>query len=85
MKTILLLALISIFTIKSCSEESDIQDPLKQVLLQEDPYIRQVMDNVKEHELQIIYTRIEREDDSLILKDYKFQVNQDNYFIGVYA
>ena len=80
MKAFILLTLLGILTFKTCSEDPVIQDPLKQVLLKDDPYIRQVMDKVDEHELQIIYTRIERQDDSLLLQDYRFQVNKDNYF-----
>lgn len=38
------------------------------------------MDRVEEHELQVIYTRIKRQDDSLLLEDFQFQVDKENYF-----
>lgn len=39
------------------------------------------MDNVKEHELQIIYTQIKRASDGTIsFKDYQYNVNAKNYF-----
>ena len=64
----------------TCEEEQSAADPLISVLGSDDPYIRQVMDKVEQHELQIIYTRIDRQADSLILKDYTFQVDADRYF-----
>ena len=76
----LFFTVLSILTFKACSEDPGDQDPLKLVLSDEDPYIQQVMDRVEEHELQIIYTRIERQDDSLLLRDYQFEVNKENYF-----
>ncbi|MCX2720143.1 serine hydrolase [Lentiprolixibacter aurantiacus] len=80
MKVFWFFAALSLLFFKTCSEDQEVQDPLRQALQLEDPYIRQVMDKVEEHELQIIYTRIERHGDSLVLQDYKFQVDVDNYF-----
>ncbi|MCE2611521.1 class A beta-lactamase-related serine hydrolase [Flavobacteriaceae bacterium D16] len=80
MKVKLLLCVFSVLLLKTCAEDPGTQDPLKQVLLSEDPYIRQVMDKVEEHELQIIYTRIERRADSLLFHDYNFQVDKKDYF-----
>ncbi|MDX1313909.1 MAG: serine hydrolase [Eudoraea sp.] len=80
MKVFLPFILLSFLAFKACSEDPAIEDPLELVLLNEDPYIRQVMDKVEEHELQIIYTRIERKDDSLLLHDYSFQVDKEKYF-----
>ena len=80
LKVKLLLCIFSVLLLKTCAEDPGTQDPLKQVLLSEDPYIRQVMDKVEEHELQIIYTRIERRADSLLFHDYNFQVDKKDYF-----
>ncbi len=64
----------------SCEQDAPVKDPLTQALASDDPFIRQVMDQVEQYELQLIFTQIERNGDSLELKDYKFQVDKDNYF-----
>ena len=64
----------------SCEPDPPAEDPLIQALASDDPYIRQVMDRADQHELQLIFTRIERSDDSLILKDFNFQLDRNNYF-----
>ncbi|MFD2791525.1 serine hydrolase [Arenibacter sp. H213] len=38
------------------------------------------MDSVKKFELQIIYTQIDRDKDSVILTEFPYQVNDSNYF-----
>lgn len=39
------------------------------------------MDNAREHELQIIYTQINRDKDGKIsFQDYQYNVNSKNYF-----
>jgi hypothetical protein len=63
------------------SKNSVEDDPLDFVLKSENPKIKAVMDNVKEHELQIIYTQIKRASDGTIsFKDYQYNVNAQNYF-----
>ncbi len=63
------------------SKNSVEDDPLNLVLKSNNPKIKAVMDNVKEHELQIIYTQIKRASDGTIsFKDYQYNVNAKNYF-----
>lgn len=38
------------------------------------------MDSVDQYEVQIRFTRVERKRDSILLKDYDFQVDENNYF-----
>lgn len=53
------------------SKNSVEDDPLNLVLKSNNPKIKAVMDNVNEHELQIIYTQIKRASDGTIsFKDY---------------
>ncbi|KAB5485268.1 serine hydrolase [Flagellimonas hadalis] len=63
----------------SCSETKPIE-PLEKALASENPYIRQVMENIDAHEVQIRYTQIDRRNDSIFFTDHDFQVNPENYF-----
>lgn len=63
----------------SCSETKSIK-PLEKALASENPYIRQVMDNLEAHEVQIRFTQIDRRNDSIFFTDHDFQVNPENYF-----
>lgn len=74
------LAILSLFLAITCSEETKDQDPLAEALLSEDPYIQQVMDQLEQHEVQILYTQIERQNDSVIFRDYSFQLDANQYF-----
>jgi hypothetical protein len=74
-----LLFLFVIFFL-ACSEEKKLS-PLDAVLKSEKPAIKNVMDNLKAHEVQIIYTKIDKNSDGkTILTDYSFQVDATNYF-----
>ncbi len=65
----------------SCeSEESVAIDPLAQALASEHPKIKKVMDDYDLHNLQIKLTRIDRIGDSVVFKDYDFQVDSTRYF-----
>lgn len=64
----------------SCKDSVVAIDPLKQVLASENPLIKNVMDRVKEHEVQIRYTQIDRRNDSIFFTDFDFQVDAENYF-----
>ena len=56
-------------------------NPLNLVLESQNPKIQVVMDNAREHELQIIYTQINRDKDGRIsFQDYHYNVNSKNYF-----
>ena len=67
-------------TLFSCSVQKPKGDPLKNVLASQNPKIKRVMDSVAQYELQIRYTQIDRKKDSVILRDYDFQVDADAYF-----
>jgi beta-lactamase class A len=63
----------------SCGENIP-ADPLVQVLASENPKIKRVMDQLDKHEVQIRFTRIDRKNDSIVFKDYDFQVDKNHYF-----
>lgn len=76
-----LLILPILFSSCIVSKNSVEDDPLDLVLKSNNPKIKAVMDNVNEHELQIIYTQIKRASDGTIsFKDYQYNVNAKNYF-----
>ncbi len=64
----------------SCKDSIVAVDPLEQVLASENQLIKNVMDHVKEHEVQIRYTQIDRRNDSIFFTDFDFQVDAENYF-----
>lgn len=55
-------------------------DSLVKALSSQDPKIKNVMDNLEAHEVQIRYTQIDRRNDSIIFTDFDFQVDKNNYF-----
>lgn len=74
MKKHFLLGVFFIFL--SCSKEN----PLEKALASHKPKIKRVFDQLKKHEVQILYTEILNKNDSIIFKEYAFQVNDSNYF-----
>ena len=50
------------------------------VLASQNSTMRKVLDSVDQYEVQILYTQIDRNGDSIILTDYEFRVDQKNYF-----
>lgn len=66
--------------ISGCTAPVKSQNLLEIALSSPHPIIRMVMDSVNDHELQIIYTRIKRDKDSVRLTDFSFQLNDNNYF-----
>nr|WP_297782943.1 serine hydrolase [uncultured Allomuricauda sp.] len=63
----------------SCSNTAP-TEPLVKVLASRNPKIKNVMDHLEEHEIQIRYTQINRRNDSVVFTDYDFQVDDNNYF-----
>lgn len=63
----------------SCFDTST-KNPLERALASKDVRIKRVMDSIAFHEVQIRYTRIDREGDSIIFKDFDFQVDDSTYF-----
>lgn len=68
-----------IFLCASCAGVT-YKDPLEKALSSKNPLIKRVMDNLKQHEIQIRYTQIDRRNDSIIFKDFDFQVDKNDYF-----
>ncbi|NAY93301.1 hypothetical protein GTQ34_15425 [Muricauda sp. JGD-17] len=71
--------LVLILGMVSCSSVS-YKNPLQTALRSDNPLIKRVMDNLKAHEVQIRYTQIDGKNDSVIFKDFDFQVNFSHYF-----
>lgn len=55
-------------------------DPLFRALASEDPKIKKVMDHLAAHEVQVLFTQIDRRNDSVFFSDYSFQINNNDYF-----
>jgi len=68
-----------VFLVASCADNAT-ADPLAMALSSQDPKVKNVMDNLEEHEIQIQYTQIDRRNDSIIFTDFDFQVDENNYF-----
>jgi len=75
-----LLSLLCIGIFVGCTNSTPVTHPLLKALDSKDPRIRTVMDSMAPYEVQIRFTRIERLADSVILKDFDFQVNANRYF-----
>lgn len=63
----------------SCSDNAPTA-PLEQVLASQNPKIKNVMDHLEEHQVQIRYTQIDRKNDNIVFTDHDFQVDENNYF-----
>ena len=72
------LVLIAFLFTLSCAHKNE--DPILKVLSSDNPKIKTVVDHIKNHEVQILFTKIERNGNSLSFKDYSYQVNDSNYF-----
>lgn len=71
--------LVVLSVLFSC-EKKESSTPLVDVLASDNTNIRRVMDDLKVHEIQIRYTQIDRIKDSVIFKDFDFQVDEQRYF-----
>ncbi|MBV1924048.1 MAG: class A beta-lactamase-related serine hydrolase [Flavobacteriaceae bacterium] len=64
----------------SC-EKKTTTTPLDNALQSQHPAIKKVMDNPEGHEIQILYSQIDtNEDGETVFTDYNFQLNNQNYF-----
>ncbi|WOD44888.1 serine hydrolase [Hwangdonia lutea] len=70
--------LIAIILFSGCKNDS--ADPIETVLASNNPKIKTVADAIENHEVQILFTEIIREKDSVYFKDYSFQVDDNSYF-----
>ncbi|WP_276167551.1 serine hydrolase [Zobellia alginiliquefaciens] len=66
----------------SCSpqKQEKISNPLETILTSDAPKIKRVMDNLEQHEVQIRYTQIDREDNQVSFTNFDFQVDSSTYF-----
>jgi hypothetical protein len=65
----------------SVSKKIENDNPIESVLSSNNTKIKSVMDKIEEHEVQIIFTQIKREQDSTItFKDFSYNLNSNNYF-----
>lgn len=79
MKNLLLLIIIVSFFI-SCTSEKSYNNALDAALQSDNPKVRRVMDSLEQYELQILYTQVSRAGDSVVLKDFDFQLNTEKYY-----
>lgn len=75
---ILTLATLAIFF--SCGGYENHKTPLEIALASENPKIKRVMNAIDLHEVQIMYTQIERKNGSIQFTDYTYQVDSTQYF-----
>ncbi|MBT8315389.1 MAG: class A beta-lactamase-related serine hydrolase, partial [Maribacter sp.] len=75
-----LLILLLVCIVCSCEKEPNIDNPLAHILKSDNLKIKWVVDSLDQYEVQIKFTQIERVDDSVIFKDYDFQVDTNKYF-----
>ncbi len=75
-----LLVLFLLCLVVSCEKENKATNPLDHALASKNIKIKRVIDSLDQYEVQIKFTQINRDNDSIIFKDYEFQVDDDNYF-----
>lgn len=69
------------FILFACKEEAKpIENPLLYALDSKDPSIKKILDSLKNYEVQIRYTQINRVNDSVFFNEYDFQTNPAQYF-----
>uniref|UniRef100_UPI00404746A7 serine hydrolase n=1 Tax=Roseivirga sp. TaxID=1964215 RepID=UPI00404746A7 len=57
------------------------ENPLEDILKSDSPKIKTITDHLADHEVQVIYTQIDRDKNGLpIFKEFSFQLNKNNYF-----
>ena len=75
-----LLILFLFCLLVSCEKVNKVVNPLDHALASENIKIKRVIDSLEQYEVQIKFTQINRDNDSIIFKDYDFQVDDNNYF-----
>jgi len=80
MRSFLTLAGIMLVILFSSFQEQDM-NPLHQIMSSNSPKIKAIADHLDDHEVQILYTHIERDDNGLpVFQEFEFQLNDDQYF-----
>lgn len=73
--TIAILAIIC-----SCGGYENHKLPIETALASENPKIKRVVDAINQHEVQIIYTQIERKNGDVQFTDHMYQIDSSQYF-----
>lgn len=72
--------LLLAFLCFNCAKDRSRVDPVHRVLKSDKKEIKQVIDKLQNHELQILFTEINRDNDSIIFKDYQYNIDDSLYF-----
>jgi hypothetical protein len=57
------------------------KNPLEDILKSDLPKIKTITEHLAKHEVQILYTQIDRDENGIpAFKEYNFQLNKNNYF-----
>ncbi len=73
-----LFILLSVGILWSCNTST--QSPLDAIMSSDLSLIKQVADNIEKHEVQIIYTSIDRQESGIKLKRHTFNLDTTTYF-----
>lgn len=79
MKTTLLYLLLLAILVQACTEQNQ-KSILERALASENPKIKRVMDSLAQYEVQVRYTKIDRQNGRILFTDFDFQVASDHYF-----
>lgn len=65
----------------SCANKETPKNPIEKALASQNPKIKTVMDNLDAHEVQILFTEVNRDATNKVsFTDYSFQVDDSTYF-----
>lgn len=65
----------------SCANKETPKNPIEKALASQNPKIKTVMDNLDAHEVQILFTEVNRDANNTVsFTDYSFQVDDSTYF-----
>jgi hypothetical protein len=77
---LLLAGMMVLLSLAACKNARPSEDPLAAVLASDDPAIARVMKDPGAYEVQVVYSRIRREGDSVQFTDYSFRADPNQYF-----
>lgn len=69
--------LIVLFSL-SCNYKNE--NPILEVLSSENSKIKTVVDHIEDHQVQILFTEIKKNRETVSFEDYNFQLNDSVYF-----
>ncbi|WP_431156894.1 serine hydrolase [Winogradskyella poriferorum] len=71
-------ALLILLIIFSC--ESQIENPIEKALQSNNEKIKKVVENIEQHEIQILFSEVIKDEDQISFLDFSYQVVDSNYF-----